>query len=284
MGWQRWAGAASAYLACALVERGQLREAASALAVVDQPRAQRSVEHCLLLEARARLRLADGNPAGALADATEAGRRLLEDFTIISPYLSWRATAARAALAMEDHAAARELIEQELELSRRLGAPACTARGLRIAGLIEGGTAGLRLLEQAADTLPASPPRLERIRALVDLGAALRRANKRTAAREPLKEAHRLARNGGATALAERARAELAALGARPRKDPAARDQLTASERRVAELAQQGLTNKAIAQTLFVTTKGVEWHLHHAYQKLNINSRKQLAQALARSE
>ncbi len=284
MGWQRWAGAAAACLACALVERGELGEAANALAAADQSRAQRSVEQCLLLEARARLHLADGDPADALADATEAGRRLLEDFTIISPYLPWRATAARAALALEDHAAARELIEQELELSRRLGAPACIARGLRIAGLIEGGAAGLRLLEQAADTIPASPPRLERIRALVDLGAALRRANKRAAAREPLKEAHRLARNGGATALAERAREELAVLGARPRKAPAARDQLTASERRVAELAQQGLTNKTIAQTLFVTTKAVEWHLHHAYQKLNINSRKQLAQALPRRE
>ncbi len=283
-GWQRWAAAASACRVSVLVERGQLSEAASAAAVVDEPRQQRSAEYCVLLEARARLHLASGAAADALADATEAGRLSVDGFTIITPYLPWRATAARAALALEDRVAARELIARELELSRRLGAPACTSRGLRIAGLIEGGTSGLKLLEQAADTIPASPPRLERIRALVDLGAALRRANKRTAAREPLKEAHQLARKGGATALAEHARAELAALGARPRREPAARDQLTASERRVAEMAQRGLTNKEIAQTLFVTTKAVEWHLRNAYQKLNISSRKQLAQALARSE
>jgi DNA-binding CsgD family transcriptional regulator len=59
---------------------------------------------------------------------------------------------------------------------------------------------------------------------------------------------------------------------------------LTASERRVAEMARQGLSNKEIAQTLFITIKAVEWHLHNAYQKLGLTSRKQLADALARSE
>ena len=130
-------------------------------------------------------------------------------------------------------------------------------------------------------TRSAAPPRLERIRALVDLGGALRRANRRSAAREPLTEAHHLARGGGATVLAERARVELAALGARPRKEPAARDQLTASEHRVVEMARRGMTNKQIAETLFITVKAVEWHLHHAYRELNITSRKQLAEALA---
>src|SRR5262249_51618681 len=162
----------------------------------------------------------------------------------------------------------------------RLGAPSFIARGLRLKGLIEGGSAGLQLLEQAAHTIPADPPRLERIRALVEFGSALRRANKRSAAREPLTAAHQLAHGGGATVLAERARIELAALGARPRKEPAARDELTPSEHRVVEMARHGMTNKQIAQTLFITVKAVEWHLHHAYLKLNITSRKQLAKAL----
>src|SRR5262249_32953675 len=154
-----------------------------------------------------------------------------------------------------DRASANQLIEEELELSRRLGAPAAIARGLRIKGLIEGGTAGLQPLRQAVHTIPADPPRLERTRALIDLGSALRRTNQRSAARASLTEAHQLARSGGAAALAERARIELAALGARPRRDPAARDQLTASEHRVVQMAARGLTNKQIAQSLFITVK-----------------------------
>lgn len=278
-GWGRATEVASAFLARGLIERGQLAEAAAALKSAPKPPARRSFEHALLLEARARVRLAEGDASGALTDARGAGSDL-HDVRINNPCFSWRATAAQAALALDDHKLADQLIEEELELSRRLAAPANIARGLRIKGLIEGGTAGLRLLEQAARTIPEDPSRLERIFALVDFGSALRRANHRAAAREPLLEAHQLARAGGATALAERARIELAALGARPRKEPAARDQLTASEHRVAEMARRGMTNKQIAQTLFITVKAVEWHLHHAYLKLDITSRKQLPQAL----
>jgi DNA-binding CsgD family transcriptional regulator len=57
---------------------------------------------------------------------------------------------------------------------------------------------------------------------------------------------------------------------------------LTASERRVARMAAEGMTNKEIAQSLFVAVRTVEAHLHHAYQKLDISSRAQLAEALER--
>jgi DNA-binding CsgD family transcriptional regulator len=271
--------AASAFLARSLIERGQLAQAAESLKTTEQPAARRSFEHALRLEAHARVRLAQGDASGALTAARDAGSEL-QDLQIRNPYFSWRATAAQAALALDDRTTAAQLIEEELELSRHVAGPAGIARGLRIKGLIEGGETGLHLLEQAANTIPADPPRLERTRALADFGSALRRANKRSAARTSLKEAHELARSGGATALAERARIELAALGARPRKEPADRDQLTASEHRVVEMARQGMTNKQIAQALFITVKAVEWHLHHAYLKLNIKSRKQLAQAL----
>ena len=278
-GWGRANDVASAFLARGLLERGELAQAADSLASPEQPPARLSFEHALLLQARSSVRLAQGDASGALTDARGAGSDL-RDLHIRNPYFSWRAAAAQAALALGDRTSAEQLIEEELELCIGLGAPAGIARGLRIKGLITGGTTGLQLLEQAALTIPADPPRLERVRALVDFGSALRRANRRSAAREPLREAHRLASSGGATALAERARVELAALGARPRKEPAARDRLTASEHRVVEMARQGMTNKEIAQTLFVTVKAVEWHLHNAYLKLNITSRKQLTQAL----
>ena len=81
--------------------------------------------------------------------------------------------------------------------------------------------------------------------------------------------------------MAERARAELAAAGTGPRSiQRSGLDTLTASERRVARLAADGLSNPDIAQTLFVTVKTVETHLHRTYQKLDISSRGQLAGAL----
>lgn len=86
----------------------------------------------------------------------------------------------------------------------------------------------------------------------------------------------------GAVPLAERARQELRASGARPRRPALTGAQaLTASERRVAELAAEGLGNRAIAEQLFVTTATVETHLRHAFRKLGIGSREELAAALA---
>ncbi|HKA98782.1 MAG TPA: helix-turn-helix transcriptional regulator [Streptosporangiaceae bacterium] len=85
----------------------------------------------------------------------------------------------------------------------------------------------------------------------------------------------------GAFGLAQRANQEVAATGARPRKLlQTGLDALTASERRVAQLAADGMGNKEIAQTLFVTIKTVEMHLSHAYRKLEIASRAQLDKPL----
>jgi DNA-binding CsgD family transcriptional regulator len=58
---------------------------------------------------------------------------------------------------------------------------------------------------------------------------------------------------------------------------------LTPSERRIAELAATGLTNREIAAELFLTAKTVEWHLGHAYTKLDIHRRQELAAALSAS-
>jgi DNA-binding NarL/FixJ family response regulator len=118
-------------------------------------------------------------------------------------------------------------------------------------------------------------------RALTDLGAALRRGGRRIDSRTPLRQALDLAHRCGANALAERARTELAASGAQPRRAMlTGLEALTPSERRVAEVAASGMTNRDIAQALFVTRRTVEIHLTHSYQKLEIGSRDQLADAL----
>jgi DNA-binding CsgD family transcriptional regulator len=118
--------------------------------------------------------------------------------------------------------------------------------------------------------------------ALIDLGSALRRAGRRTDAREPLRAGYELARECGAHGVAETARLELAASGVRLRRERlTGAASLTASELRIADLAAAGASDAEIAQALFVTVKTVEMHLTHAYRKLDITRRAALPAALA---
>jgi DNA-binding CsgD family transcriptional regulator len=173
------------------------------------------------------------------------------------------------------------LAEEDLELARTWGAPRALGAALRVAGLMEGAGRGVALLEEAVEVLRASPARLEHAKARTELGAALRRLNRRSAAREQLRRAVELATICGAAPLAARAETELLATGARPRRIALSGvASLTPSERRVAEMAAQGPTNREIAQALFVTQRTVEVHLTSIYRKLAISSRSQLAGAL----
>jgi DNA-binding CsgD family transcriptional regulator len=141
--------------------------------------------------------------------------------------------------------------------------------------------AAIATLRRAVDLLRVSPARLELARALVSLGGMLRRRGDRVAGREPLREGLELAVDCGADGLADTARAELQASGIRIRREvPGGVDGLTASERRVAELAAGGASNAQIAQALFLTVKTVEMHLTHTYRKLDIAGRADLARML----
>jgi DNA-binding CsgD family transcriptional regulator len=148
--------------------------------------------------------------------------------------------------------------------------------------LVVGGVAGESLLRQAVASFEFADAKLDRARALTDLGAQLRRRNRRSEARELLREALNAAHRTGARLLAERAETELRATGARPRRVTLTGvDSLTASERRVAELASQNMTNREIAQALFVTARTVEGHLTNVFRKLQLSSRDELGDALA---
>lgn len=170
--------------------------------------------------------------------------------------------------------------EAELPVAERWGAPSTVARTLRVIGTLRR-TEGLPMLQRAAELLQGSPVRLERAKTLAALGRTLRLARRPTDARTPLKQAFDLAQACGAEPLVEEVRAELLATGTRPRSGALqGPDALTASERRVAEMAAAGHTNREIAQTLFITPKTVEVHLSNAYRKLSIQSRQQLQGAL----
>jgi DNA-binding NarL/FixJ family response regulator len=162
-----------------------------------------------------------------------------------------------------------------------LGTPRALGIALRTAGLAHGGDAGLALLAESVERLRDSPALLERSRSLAELGAALRRAGERAAARDHLADALDLAARSGARPLMARIREELNAAGARPRREwRTGVEALTPSELRVARLAAEGRSNREIAHELYVTLKTVEGHLARAYTKLGISGRPQLAEAL----
>jgi len=271
---------AHGWMALAHIDRGE-HDQAQALVGVPEEGQDAHFTYNWSLFARGRLALAQGRPERALEDLLECGRRQLAVPAPNPGVLAWRSEAAIAAQRSGRTEQARELAEQELELARAFGSPRALGVALRAAGLVAGDDARLALLAEAVAALERSPAQLELARALVDLGAAQHAAGQRTAARETLRTGLDIAHHAGADALTAAARAQLVAAGARPRR-PAVRgaDALTPSERRVAELAERGLTNRDIAQALFISTKTVEFHLRNAYFKLRIGSRAELSGSL----
>jgi DNA-binding CsgD family transcriptional regulator len=196
--------------------------------------------------------------------------------------LPWRSAAALSLSELGRNDEARELAADEVRRAQAFGAARAIGIALRTDALVGPPAERSKGLAAALEVLAPSPARLEHARVLVDLGATFRAAGKRTAAREPLLDGLTLAARCGAQTLERRARAELAAIGVRPRRsERSGGDSLTPSERRVAELAAAGGTNREIAQTLFVTEKTVETHLGRAFRKLEISSRRQLPDVLA---
>jgi DNA-binding CsgD family transcriptional regulator len=235
-----------------------------------------------ILMGRARLRFEAGDVSAALEDALRVGE-LTDDLQIPNPaFTAWRSLAARAAARLGDHGRARALAGEEVELARRFGAPRALGIALTGRGLAEERPEdALRWLEEAAGILASSPALVERARTLLEVGAALRRARRPREARLPLRQALDVALDCPAEALAARARAELEASGARPRRDhTTGLDALTPRERQVADLAAAGQSNGQIAAGLVVSRGTVEAHLRSVFRKLDIASRHELPDAL----
>ncbi len=199
-------------------------------------------------------------------------------------YAGWRSATARALTMLGRGEEASVLATEELELARRFGAARPISVALRELAFAEAHgdlEHPIALLHEAVAVAAGSEARLEHCRALLELGTVLRRAGRRTDAGRALGQAQELARACGARLLQERADAELEVAGTRVQR--AARrgaDALSPSERRVVALAIEGLSNRQIAEALFVTRKAVEWHLGNAYRKLDVRSRGELAGAL----
>ena len=267
----------AALLVQVLVDRGELEEAGRRLASVAPQDVPDHWWFLPLLWSRAQLRLAAAQTREGLDDLLEFGRRS-DAYGIVSAATHrWGALAAPLLFQLDARDEARRLAERQLDEARAWGTPRAVGEALIGVGLVSEERGRFVVLREAVRTLDASPARLEHTRALVELGAALRRANQRTEAREHLRRALDEAHRRGARRLADRAAHELRATGARPRSlVVSGLDALTASERRVAEMAAQGLSNREIAEALFVSIKTIETHMRHVFQKLDTTSRKEL--------
>jgi DNA-binding CsgD family transcriptional regulator len=273
---------AAMFLIPILAERGRLDDARAILDSLPLGEAELRVWQGVgVLAERGRVRIASGDLAG-VSDMLEADRRMTAAGCHLSVLVEWAATAAvaLARLGRADEAAA--VAQRELDAAIAFGAPRRKALALSACGGLDGGAEGLAALREAVELLDDSPARLAKAQALVNLGIGLRRRDEGVTAREPLAAGLDLAYQCGAAALAEAARAELVATGARPRRaslrGPGA---LTPAELRTAEMAASGMSNREVAQALFVSTKTVETQLSQAYGKLGIGSRAELAAALA---
>jgi DNA-binding CsgD family transcriptional regulator len=273
-----WLGA----LAPAMTARG---EAAAAVGLIDRYGAELEMPPGLpgaaALLGRGQALRALHRHAEAVEDVRAAAARL-EWLPLANPEaLGWRPGLALSLAALGESEEAECLAAECLALAERAEGPRGIGIALRVRGLVSGGEEGIEALRRSAELLAETRARLQHAESLVELGAALRRANCRKEAREPLAEGLEIAHRCGAAPLAERARTELAAAGARPRNVVRSGvEALTPSELRVARMAAEGRTNREIAQALTVTPKTVETHLRHVFQKLGVERRTGLAGTL----
>ena len=273
------------WLGAILVERGCAPEAAGLLEAVQLEGDLLQGWHGVVaLAGRGVVRVALGDLERGLADVLDADRRMSAAGLQLSVLTDWVPVATPALLLLGREGQAQEIADRELEQAIAFGAPRRHGIALSVSGTLDPGENGLMSLRRAVEILERSPSRLEHARALVNLGAGLRVRGQPKHAREHLTQALHIAHRLHALALAELARTELIASGARPRRQAlSGPDSLTPAELRTARMAAEGQTNREIAQSLFVSTKTVEAQLSQAYSKLSIHSRRDLATALTRA-
>ncbi|HEV2774708.1 MAG TPA: LuxR C-terminal-related transcriptional regulator, partial [Solirubrobacteraceae bacterium] len=275
---------AAAVLAQVHIERGDFDSAHRHLDSLGQDEAILEVTpNQIVRESHAALLLSEGCAREALVQLYACARWQQQAgiHRRLGP-VAWRSAAALAHLRLDETDEARRLATCELQLAREYGAAPQLGAALRARGIVEGGAAGVLFLEESVAVLEKSGARLEYARAVVEHGALLRRCGQRRAASDALRAGMELANRCGTRSLVQMADAQLRLCGARPKRIATrGRDSLTPGEHRVSDLAAQGMSNKQIAQALFVTLRTVEMHLSNAYRKLEITSREQLPAALA---
>ena len=274
-------GLATPWLVMVLVEQGRLDEAEKLLGSVGMlGPIPPSILLTAMLGSRGRLRLAQDDTSRAIEDLACAGERN-------AAYLQqrveppWRPLLTEALVLADRRDEAMREAEAYATLAAGWGTRRALGHAARMRALLAPREQAITFLEEARAHFAAGNARLELARCLTELGARRRAAGERRAARAILRDAHDAAHLCRATALCDQARAELLLAGGRPRPPAGAgADALTPAERRVAELAAGGATNREIARRLYLSPKTVEMHLRSAYRKLDLPGRAGLATAL----
>jgi len=192
--------------------------------------------------------------------------------------LSWRALLARTIARSGYSEEADRLATEHLEWAEWWGRPGALGIARRASALAGPPELREERMREAVETLEGSALKTEEAKARTELGITLLRAGRKKAGKAELEAGLEIATSCGARQTAATAAEELEIAGAAPKR--LAFDELTASERRVAEYAAEGRTNREIAEELFVTPKTVENHLTKVYAKLGVSSRRELAGAL----
>ena len=263
-------------LALTLAFRGQLDEAR--LLAEDEFRADPSAAPWARAQMEGvlgRIELWTGSPETACDHFAAAEERLPS----IEPSLRhWRVEYVEALLVVDRRAQAVELLDNWDRTATRLGrvtvlAEVCRCRG-RGSGPGRCDRSGGIAQRAAAESAAVGDP-IGRARALLALGRARRRTKQKRGSRDALQFAADIFHECGADGLERTARAELSSISGRRRHEG-----LTPAERRVADLAAEGRTNREVAAELFLSLSTVETHLSHVYAKLGIRSRTELARTL----
>jgi DNA-binding CsgD family transcriptional regulator len=242
---------------------------------------ERSPRYAALLEAALGLiAMWSGDPDGA-AGRFALAERWRDDSQSVEPtFPIWRADHVEALLTVGRVDEALTLLDDWERRATRLGRSGVLAEVDRCRGLIAASDGDLataaRLLERSAAEHARNGDPFSRARALLALGSVRRRARQKRGSREAIDTSIALFDECGAAGWADRARAELGAIGGRTRQPG-----LTAAERRVAGLVAEGRTNREVAAALFLGERTVETHLTHIYAKLAVRSRTELARTLA---
>jgi len=270
-------------LASALIRRGEAARAEGLLELVTRPRLdQFTLEYNSYVMARARARAALGDPDGALTHLRRCGDSLAEA-GIANPVLApWWFDAAVILAELGRRHEGLEILERTEEDVRRWGTPRARGMATMARGALTPGDAGIELLTDAAQTLAESPGRLENAGAEYLLGRRLHARGDDEGARKRLRQSIDLAVLCRDRLQLDLSLPALIEAGGRLRRGTASpTDALSGSERRVADQAVAGATNREIAESLFLTQRTVEFHLTSVYRKLGIRGRQELAEVMA---